>query len=60
VGPPIELLFLASDRLDAPAKYKNFERSDDYLVKLRDSWNEKIVRAFHELPSLADVFDQAD
>jgi len=38
VGPPIELLFLQRDQLDAPARYKSFERNDDYLVKLRSAW----------------------
>jgi putative proteasome-type protease len=56
VGPPIELLFLQRDHLDAPARYKSFERNDDYLVKLRSAWNEKVVRAFSELPPLAEVF----
>ena len=60
VGPPIELLFLARDRLDAPAKYKSFERNDDYLIMLRDAWNEKVVQAFNELPSLADVFEAGE
>jgi len=60
VGPPIELLFLQRDRLDAPARYKSFERNDDYLVKLRSGWNDKVVRAFSELPSLAEVFSSAE
>ncbi len=57
VGPPIELLFLQRDRLTDFAKYRSFERNDDYLVKLRDAWNEKVVQAFNELPSLRDVFE---
>jgi putative proteasome-type protease len=56
VGPPIELLFLERDLLAAPAKYKSFERDDPYLVKLREGWNERVVQAFNELPSLAEVF----
>ena len=57
VGPPIELLFLQRDRLTDIAKYRSFERNDPYLVKLRKAWNEKVVHAFNELPSLRDVFE---
>lgn len=60
VGPPVELLFLERDRLDAPARYHSFERNDDYLVKLRDAWNESVVNAFNELPSLEGVFENVE
>lgn len=60
VGPPIELMFLARDRLDTPTHYRSFERSDEYLVKLRDGWNESVVKAFNELPSLKDVFEDGE
>ncbi len=57
VGPPIELLFLERDNLTDVAKYRSFERDDEYLLKLRDGWNEKVVQAFNELPSLTGVFE---
>jgi len=61
VGPPIELLLIERDTLDAPAKYRCFERSDPYLVKLKEAWNEKVVQAFNELPSLDEAFlDEGD
>ncbi|MCB1757400.1 MAG: peptidase, partial [Gammaproteobacteria bacterium] len=60
VGPPIELLYMARDKLDKPALYHSFEENDDYLVKLRKSWDENIVQAFNALPSLSQVFSDAD
>ncbi len=56
VGPPIELLFVERDNFQGPNKYHSFQRSDDYLVKLRHAWDEKVVQAFNELPSLDEVF----
>lgn len=56
VGPPIELLFYQTDSLSNPSKYCKFEENDPYLVKLRQSWDENIRKAFNELPSLSLVF----
>ena len=52
VGPPIELLFLKRDELKQPAYYRSFEDNDEYLLALRKSWDEKVVHAFNEMPSL--------
>lgn len=52
VAPPIELLFYPTDKLDQSPKYFCFEENDEYLVGLRKSWDENIVRAFNSLPSL--------
>ncbi len=58
VGPPIELLFYRADSLADPAEYCRFEENDEYLVSLRRSWDENIRKAFHDLPSLQEVFDR--
>ena len=50
VGPPIEILFLPMD--NSPPSYHQLEQDSDYLIDLREAWNEKIVEAFNELPSL--------
>lgn len=52
VGPPIELLFLRKDALSEPAYYRIFDDNDEYLVRLRASWDESIVTAFNSLPAL--------
>ncbi len=52
VGPPIELLFLRKDDLAQPAYYRLFEGSDEYLIRLRVSWDENIHTAFSNLPAL--------
>tara|TARA_R110002110_G_scaffold415860_1_gene658708 strand:- start:26201 stop:26956 length:756 start_codon:yes stop_codon:yes gene_type:complete len=57
VGPPIELLYYATDSLADPAHYCRFEENDPYLVGLRRSWDDNIRNAFNELPSLNSVFD---
>jgi putative proteasome-type protease len=49
VGPPIEMLKYEKDTL----RLENFmvlEGDDDYLSSMRKSWNEKMTRAFKELP----------
>ena len=56
VGPPIELLFYPQGSLSNPPRYYKFEENDPYLVKLRQSWDENIRKAFNELPSLSLVF----
>ena len=52
VGPPIELLFYPRDCFKKGAEYRKFEESDDYLVRLREAWDENIRRAFNALPTL--------
>ncbi len=52
VGPPIELLFLRRDDLAQPAYYRLFEESDDYLIRLRASWDKNIHLTFNNLPEL--------
>jgi putative proteasome-type protease len=52
VGPPIELLFLQTDKLASPAYYRSFEENDDYLMRLRASWDKNIHTAFNQLPAL--------
>jgi putative proteasome-type protease len=51
VGPPIDLLVYKSDSLTGGC-YKSFADNDPYLVSLRKSWDEKVVKAFNEMPSL--------
>lgn len=52
VGPPIELLYLRRDELSQPAYYRLFEENDEYLIRLRESWDENIRVAFSNLPAL--------
>jgi len=59
VGPPIELLYLARDNLKQPAAYRRYEQGDDYLVELRQAWNEQILLAFNNLPPL-HILPEAD
>jgi putative proteasome-type protease len=58
VGPPIELLFLHKDELSSPAYYRVFEENDEYLMRLREQWDENIHTAFNNLPAL-DFGDRA-
>ncbi|MGB5325252.1 MAG: peptidase [Pseudomonadales bacterium] len=57
VGPPIELLYFAGNHAKADTQYHLFEKSDPFLVKLSQSWEEKICQAFNELPKLDEVFN---
>ena len=57
VGPPIELLFIASDDLSGSCLYRSFKQSDPYLLKLREGWNQSVVDAFNNLPELIGVFE---
>ncbi len=52
VGPPIELLYLRKDEFSEPAYYRLFEENDEYLLRLRESWDENIRIAFSNLPAL--------
>jgi putative proteasome-type protease len=58
VGPPIELLYYKADSLTEPARYYKFEENDSYLLELRRSWDENIRRAFNDLPSICEVFEE--
>lgn len=58
VGPPIELLYLRRDNFDEPAYYRQFEENDEYLMRLRESWDENIRTAFSNLPALE--YDDAE
>ena len=51
VGPPIELLVYKSDSL-MEGCYHSFADDHPYLQSLRKSWDEKVIRAFNEMPSL--------
>lgn len=54
VGPPIELLFLQTD-VYTQSYYRKFEDNDEYLIRLRESWDVNLWRAFNELPPLEDA-----
>jgi putative proteasome-type protease len=52
VGPPINLMVYKTDSLSEGC-YKSFADNDPYLQLLRKSWDEKVVSAFNEMPSLS-------
>ncbi|MBT8139720.1 MAG: peptidase [Gammaproteobacteria bacterium] len=52
VGPPIELLFCPENAFKTGSEYQMFEEGDDYLGTLGKVWDEKIRRAFEDLPPL--------
>ena len=54
VGPPIELLFCRKDEVVSAGDYRQFMDNDEYLIQLRESWDENVCRAFNELPALPD------
>lgn len=58
VGPPIELLFL-EDGVFTESYYGRFEDNDEYLIALRESWDENLCHAFNELPPLDDAAARA-
>lgn len=57
VGPPIELLHMATDKITGPHKYHSFSQDDPYLRTLSKAWNEELVRAFGNLPELSQAFE---
>ncbi|MDJ0652567.1 MAG: 20S proteasome subunit A/B [Xanthomonadales bacterium] len=57
VGPPIEIMYLKRDQFGGPAKSYSLTRNDPYLVKLRETWNQNLLQAFSELPSMAEMFE---
>jgi putative proteasome-type protease len=52
VGPPFEVAIYRRDTLTMQHRCR-FEERDEYLLKVREAWNEGIRSAFHGLP----VFD---
>ena len=54
VGPPIELWHLPKDDFVSDGDYHQFEQDSQYLIELREAWNEEIVEAFTRLPKLPD------
>lgn len=56
VGPPIEINSYAINSFK-PGGYRVFEEDDAYLRSLRDSWAEKLLEAFADLPLLPNVND---
>lgn len=52
VGPPIELLFCPTNEFKTASEYQVFEEGDEYLAMLGKVWDEKIRRAFDDLPPL--------
>ncbi len=55
VGPPIELLYSPSGLLEKSHNYRQFLENDEYLMKLRQAWDENIRKAFNELPELTSL-----
>ena len=51
VGAPVELLIYNRDRL-ALDEYYCFQEDDDYLIRLRRSWHEKLKESFQTLPEI--------
>lgn len=49
VGPPVDLLIYHKDSLQLN-EYYNFQEDDDYLIRLRRSWHEKLRESFASLP----------
>jgi putative proteasome-type protease len=60
VGPPIECLFYRIDSLQPQEKYCRLEENSEYLAKLREAWDNSIREAFANLPSLNQVFADAE
>ena len=51
VGPPIELLKYETDSL-VLGHYLSLGEFDPMLVEIRTEWNERISRAFAEMPGV--------
>ncbi len=49
VGPPIEVLVYEKDSFEED-HYVSMEEDDEYLHKVRQSWNEALKKSFSELP----------
>jgi len=57
VGPPFEVCAYRKDALQISNRCK-FGASDEYLINLRNSWNNGLVEAFNQLPKLEWESDQ--
>ena len=55
VGPPIELLYVQRDALGKSQVYHEFEQHSPLLIGIREAWNQQIVEAFNNLPSLEEL-----
>lgn len=52
VGAPVELLVYQKDSLHLE-EYYCFQEDNEYLIKLRRMWHEKLKQAFEELPQFS-------
>lgn len=51
VGPPIDIQFYHTDSLKM-GEYFHFDENHEYLRRIHDVWNEKLVEAFLQLPTM--------
>ena len=51
VGPPIDIQFYHADSL-AKGEYFHFDEDHEYLRQIHTVWNEKLVEAFLQLPTM--------
>lgn len=51
VGPPVELIVYENDSLELPERISLAEDSP-YLLEVKRAWDEKVVKAFREMPKL--------
>lgn len=51
VGAPVDLLFYSKDSFSLN-EYYNIQEDDDYLIRLRRTWQEKLKEGFATLPQL--------
>jgi len=51
VGPPIEVLVYEKDSFESN-HYLRLEETDEYVLEIRQKWNEALKNAFAELPRL--------
>jgi putative proteasome-type protease len=54
VGPPIELLLYHSNSFQ-PGEYYQLKEDSDYLKRLTQVWNEKLIEGFQQLPPLVNA-----
>lgn len=52
VGPPVELLFCPAGKSKSHSEYMMFEKDDEYMLRLGQAWDQKIIRAFDDLPAV--------
>jgi putative proteasome-type protease len=51
VGPPVDLLIYSKDSFELD-EYYSFQEDDEYLIKLRRTWHEKLKESFATLPQI--------